>query len=373
MSAALDAGRCDRCGHRMDPVLTAEGLRRCPSCEPEFVAAVAPERKAVMSGAPPPAVKDGVTPLRTIRLADVQHTQARRVTSVKALPLWHAHLAALVGEGESCKTLTACHAVLDVAEGGSDVLVIDGEMSAPDWRKRLLDLGASDPALSRVHYAEMGDDSASADEVRATVRHLAAVLVVWDSALSMISRTVSSENDNAAVSRVYDRLREVVRDGPAGLIVDHTAKGSVTRTSRGATAKFNALDISYGMQLTEGSVPGPESPEWHATITVDKDRHGLLGDRRDMDALFHPLGGGALRVEITTSGKATHRLTQTSLSIAVAKITALDPPPTSANDAAKRIGGTRMVALDAYKTWKYMNSEPGTRTPVQGRRWYGRY
>lgn len=290
--------------------------------------------------------------LKTTPLSDVVPVDAVRVSSEKAIPLWLGQLVALVGEGESGKTWLACHAVLDLAEAGHHVIICDGEMSAAAWLRRFRQLGASEQALGRAHYVEMDGHAKDVALVRATVTHLDAKLVVWDSALSLISRTARSENDNAEVSRVYDDLREIVRNSAGGLIVDHTTRGSGTLISRGATAKFNALDVSYGVRLTDGSVPG-KTNDWTSTISVEKDRHGLLGDRQDREALFHPLGSGALHLEITQSTGSTHRLAAGNpITALVNRIDEMRPPPTSANKACEALGGTRAQVLTAYRIWK---------------------
>jgi hypothetical protein len=215
--------------------------------------------------------------LSTIALVDVEPFVVEQLTSTASLPVFPGLLAAVVGEGESGKTWIAAQIAADVAAGGNHVLVLDGEMSASSWLRRLKHLGVTVEHLGRIHYAELTELGAAVDLVRATVAALKIRLVIWDSALSLISRTAKSENDNAEVSRVYDRLRDIVRNGPAGLIVDHTTRGSGSMVSRGATAKFNALDISYGVRLTEGSIPGPTNI-WSSVISVEKDRHGVLGD-----------------------------------------------------------------------------------------------
>lgn len=304
-------------------------------------------------------------PLPARRLSTIatslDHIQC--ITSVGALPLFRGMLHAEVGEGESGKTWIACHAVLDVARRGLQVVALDGEMSGPSWRRRADAIGATDAELELIAYVEMDARSADPDAIAATCAELAAdgrppvALIVWDSALSMLSRTARSENDNAEVSRVYDRLRETVRrTTAAGLIVDHSARGSSTLISRGATAKFNALDISYGVRLADDSVPGPIDP-WSSIVSVEKDRHGLLGKLGDREASFFPLGQGALDLSITERDTFTHRLSaENPIAVALAKITDLDPPPRSANDAHGRIRGNRQAVLRAFKLWKETES-----------------
>lgn len=290
--------------------------------------------------------------LHVRRLSDVRDPDIQQLTSPKAVPVWTGLLAAVVGEGESCKSLLAGHAALDVARA-APVLVLDGEMSAPSWRQRFVELGADTDALNRIYYAELGVAAADVAAVRATCTELGVQLVVWDSALSLLSRTCRSENDNAEVSRVYDRIREIVRDGPAGLIVDHTARGSENAVSRGATAKFNALDVSYGVRLSNG-IPNLDQ-RWTVAISVEKDRHGVLSDRSDREAMFQPLGARKLHVEVAAvPGKASHRLVPRGdpISRLVTEINLLTPPPKSGNEALKRLGGTRAHVLDAFKEWK---------------------
>jgi hypothetical protein len=268
-------------------------------------------------------------------------------------------LHALVGEGESGKTWLAAHCAQVAAEHGVGVLLIDGEMSGPSWKRRMLALGDLGPALDFIAYAEMTDTAADADAIVDTCLRLATdgfptvELIVWDSALSLLSRTARSENDNAEVSRVYDRLRDIVRrTNAAGLIVDHVTRGSGSLVSRGATAKFNALDVSYGVRLADGSVPNRETT-WSSIISVEKDRHGLLPLRTDREASFIPLGQGALQIEVAESSYSSHRLAADNpVTSMVSRIDALDPAPVSANDAAKRIPGTRTVILAAFKQWQ---------------------
>lgn len=300
----------------------------------------------------PFAAEDRKPRLSTVTLAEVVSLDVPQLTSPVTLPLWRGYLAALVGPGESGKSWLAAHAVLDVVIRSANVLVLDGEMSAAAWRRRLLALGADVAHLQQVFYAEMSDESADVERVTGTIRQLEIALIIWDSALSLISRTARSENDNADVSRVYDRLRVIVHAGPAGLIVDHTAAGAINAVSRGATAKFNALDLAYGVRLAEGSIPGPLS-DWSAIVTVEKDRHGLLPNRDDREALFHPLGaGGGLVLDVSEIVGASHRLSAANpVALMVDRIAGLDPPPKSANEAFRQLGGNRRVVLAAFRQW----------------------
>jgi hypothetical protein len=303
--------------------------------------------------------------LKIQRLSEVTPLTAEQLSSPTALPLWRSMLAALVGEGESCKSLLAAHTALDLARAGRTVLILDGEMSAPSWRRRLTELGATLGELGQLYYSELGEAAADVAEIRAVCEQLGIALVVWDSALSLISRTARSENDNAEVSKVYDRLREIVRDGPAGLIVDHTARGADNLISRGATAKFNALDMSYGVKL-DGGVPNL-NVQWKSLITIEKDRHGLHGDRYDLNAIFQPLGNRNLHVEIAKLESVSHRLAPYSDTMAkiVKDISRLVPPPTSPTDADKRLraelhGHRKQDVLKAYKYWYATQDRTGS-------------
>jgi AAA domain len=290
-------------------------------------------------------------------LSTVGDFTAERITSDAALPLYAGLLTALVGAGESGKSFLALHAALDVClYGTGSVLVLDGEMSAPAVRSRLLELGATEADLGRIYYDEIGavayGGDVNAQQVIDACDALDVRLVIIDSAGSLLSRTTKSEIDNVEVTRVYDQLRRIVTDSRRSLaLVDHTAKAATSVTPRGATAKFNALDMAYGVTLAAGSVPGTEK-DWSALVTVEKDRHGLLASRCDRVALFHPLGARTLAIDVSTSMNQSHRLTMSAFDRALAEIRALDPPPTSGNDVCRRIVGTRRIVLDAYKAWR---------------------
>ncbi len=293
----------------------------------------------------------------TVDLAAVAEFTADRITTDRAIPLFAGLIHGLVGAGESGKSWLALHAALDVARSGHAVLIVDGEMSAPAVRTRLVELGATDDELGRIHYAgpaaPTSGGTVHADMIVTRCAELDVRLVVIDSAGSLLARVVQSENDNVAVTGVYDALRRIIADSPrALLVVDHTARAAGPVTPRGATAKFNSLDIQYGVTLADGAVPGTAA-DWTSTVTVEKDRHGLLDERFDVAALFHPLGGRALHIDLAVTCVRTNRLhTIPAVDRALARIRHLDPPPTSGNDAATRIGGKRALAQEAFKLWK---------------------
>lgn len=301
------------------------------------------------------------------RLDAVQDMTAVAVAGDHGVPLWRGLLHAYVGEGESGKTWLAALSAHTAAAAGAGVLVIDGEMNASAWKRRLTALGDLGSSLQLVGYAEMSEHAADPDLVSAACRDLAGEgwpdveLIVVDSALSLLSRTARSENDNAEVARIYDRLREIVRrTNTAVLVVDHVARGAGHMVSRGATAKFNALDISYGIRLAEGSVPTRDE-QWSSIISIEKDRHGLLTDRSDRAAEFIPLGRGLLQIDVVPMASSSHRLAAANpVNAAIARVAELDPPPTSGNDAHRRLGGTRAHVLAGYRKWSEQGGTGGT-------------
>jgi hypothetical protein len=131
--------------------------------------------------------------------------------------------------------------------------------------------------------------------------------------------------------------------------------------SRGASAKFAALDVSFGVRLAEGSIPGPID-EWSSTVSVEKDRHGLLAERRDLAVTFVPLGTRMLALDLVEVHSASHRLSADNPVAAMVKqLEQLDPPPTSGNDAFRRLNGRRSVIQSAYKMWLDQDPRSGTR------------
>jgi hypothetical protein len=191
-------------------------------------------------------------------------------------------------------------------------------------------------------------------------------MVLWNSALSMLSKSARSENDNAEVGRVYDRLREIIRDGPVGLLIDHTARVSGALVSRGATPTFNALDLSYGVRLQDADMPSRDAA-WHSIVSVEKDRLGHLGGRSDREVTFYPLGNGKLAIDVHEVDLATNRHTQTAdpVRLVAEQIAKLQPPPRSAVDVEKLLKVRRQTAQAAMRMFRNSGAEAGgTGVPV---------
>lgn len=272
-----------------------------------------------------------------------------------SIPLWRSMLAALVGPGGSGKSLLAARAMLGALRNGEAVMVLDGEMGVWPWRERLADLGATEDELARVFHTPMGAEVADVDVLLHAIELLGVVLVVWDSALAMLCTDgIDSENDNVAVMDTYQRISNVVKHAEiAGLIVDHTAKAGTTLGPRGASAKFNHLDLAYGVM--PGTGPRDKAQPWTVTLSVEKDRHSVLSGSRGFEVTFD---GGALPNTVTVTGavdvlRAPRKPESPSPEERVAalarRIAALDPVPTSANKAFAALGGNRREVLAAYR------------------------
>lgn len=261
-------------------------------------------------------------------------------------PMFRRRTHALVGHGEACKSLIAGHVAMTTAARGGYVVIYDGEMNADRWRERLENMGARPEHLARIAYVDMRDPEGwrLIEQAAPLLR-----LVICDSLAKYLARRVQSENDNAAVTKALDPWRVIANHGPAVAFVDHAAAGADVMVSRGATAKFNDLDVSYGFKLDGGTAPNRLLP-WRVRITVEKDRDGAIGHRNDLIATFTP-NDPELALSWDESTEQTHRLASDPIATAVDAIAKLDPPAKSANDAAARIGGTRSVALTAYKRW----------------------
>lgn len=265
------------------------------------------------------------------------------------LPLYQRRTHGLVGKGESCKSLVLGHCALTVAARGGHVILLDGEMSAGRWRERIEAMGARyrPEALDRIAYLSMRDPDALGI-IRAVAP--AITLIGVDSLAKYLSRQVDNENNNVAVTKAIDPWIALAAKGPAIAFVDHASASAEVMVSRGATAKFNDLDVSYGFKLDAGTAPNRQFP-WRVRVTVEKDRDGLIGHRLDRVITFTP-GIDDLGLAYSEPEGESHRLAVDPLEAALQKIAALDPPPTSGNDAFRRIGGTRRVALDAFARWR---------------------
>jgi hypothetical protein len=272
-----------------------------------------------------------------------------------SLPLFLRRTHGLVGPGESGKSMLAAHAALTVAARGGRVVILDGEMSAWRWRDRIETMGArSRPELlDLISYVRMGDE-----DWRLLILDYAphASLIVCDSLSRYLAQAgVQSENANTEVTRAMTYwTQKVAAAGPAVLLLDHTSKEASSMVSRGASAKFNDLDVSYGLQLDGGSIPGRNEP-WQSRLTVEKDRDALIGDRLDRVVTFTStltVDGYELEVRWAEPAGQSHRLRGVDREAAIhAKLDALNPPPLTPTEALNRLGGKRQTLWDAFKTW----------------------
>jgi AAA domain len=265
------------------------------------------------------------------------------------LPLFRGKAHALVGAGESCKSLIVGNITLAVASRGGRVLVLDGEMDDASWKQRFEELGAvyRPDVLRNIFHLPI-----TAETLRDARRiaHRFDVAAIDSATPYLIALGVTNEIDNVQVTRALDHTKRLAAEGPAVAIIDHIASKSETTIPRGATAKFNTLDVCYGARLDGGS-PGREGP-WNVRVTVEKDRFALVGHRRDTLVTFTPEEARLLGVRWRETQDQSHRLTTTPLDSVVASIAALDPPARSANDAFARLGGTRGTVLAAFKVWR---------------------
>jgi hypothetical protein len=81
-------------------------------------------------------------------------------------------------------------------------------------------------------------------------------------------------------------------------------------------------------------------------------------------------------LDLTEIVGASHRLSATNpVTAMVDQIASLDPPPTSGNDAFRRIRGTRSVVLAAYKKFAEGRTAGGTggTGSIEPYRQYDRY
>jgi hypothetical protein len=127
-----------------------------------------------------------------------------------------------------------------------------------------------------------------------------------------------------------------IRRAAGTVLAVHHPKKSDGKTLRGSSALEGAADTVYAMTKEAGGF----------ILDRKKRKDGPLVDR-------HQLKLGEMADSCIVEARHYSEPSEPDwLPGVVDAIAALDPPPTSANEAAKRLGGKRQHALQAFKVWR---------------------
>lgn len=268
------------------------------------------------------------------------------------------------GDPECGKTWIVLCAIAQLLIDGGRALFIDLDHNgAIPTATRLLNLGVPVDILSdldRFRYIEPADTTELL-LVGVDCEQWVPDLIGLDSLGELLPMFKASSNSGDDFTAVHSRvIKPMVRTGACVVLIDHLAKGMESRQSgpTGSPAKRRAVGgVSLRVRAKEAFVPGRGGT---AYVLVNKDRHGGLraaspsGDREPLAAVFSlkPGQGDALTFALRPAQDGEAAPGDQSAPDLIEKISQLDPPPKSANDAANRIGGNRKAALAAFRDWQ---------------------
>lgn len=269
------------------------------------------------------------------------------------------------GDPESGKTLLTDHATVVELEDGGRVLRIDLDHNGPQSTiGRLLAMGAKPDVLSDPEaflYIEPED----AREVREVCAHMAQwrpTLVILDSLgelLPMFGSNSNSADEFTTCHRAV--IKPLVKTGACVVGIDHLSKGADSRAygMGGTIAKKRAIGgSSIRVTVDRAFTPGKGGS---AYLAINKDRHGGLrahspstGDKEELAGKFvlWPEPDGHVRAEVKAPEAGERNPGELPPDADIAAIAALDPPPTSGNEAAERLPWRATRARAAFKAWK---------------------
>ncbi len=270
----------------------------------------------------------------------------------------------LFGDPESGKTWVALAAVEEALHKGGTALVVDLDHNGPAATlSRLVALGAPVAALrdpSRFLYCEP-DDRVEMLAVVADMAEWHPGVAVVDSIGELLPLFGSSSNSADDFTTVHTRvLKPLARTGAAVLAVDHLAKGQDSRAHGpgGTAAKRRAIGgVSIRVKVKDAFTPGHGGA---AYLSVNKDRHGGLrahcptGDREPLAGVFklNAYADGVLTWTVTAPADGERNPDETAPPGDVAAVNALDPPPSTVDDAQTRLRWNRQRTAHALKAWR---------------------
>lgn len=268
------------------------------------------------------------------------------------------------GDPESGKSWL-CHAcTVEALAANRRVIIIDLDHNgAAATVHRLLALGVPtqhlrDPEMFRYCEPEDASDLRQVVDDCKTWRPAVAVVDSIGELLPMVGSNSNSADDFTLMHTKV--LKPLAKAGAAVLAVDHLAKGADSRAvgPSGTAAKRRAVGgVSIRVKAREPFTPGHGGA---ATLVVNKDRHGGLrahcpvGDREPMAGTFRLLAfkDDVLEWVIHAPADGERNADETAPAEDVAAVAALDPPPTTVDDAQKRLRWRRERAANAMRAWR---------------------
>src|SRR5690625_675016 len=278
----------------------------------------------------------------------------------------------IFGDPEVGKSWLCLASIVEALRAGRKALVIDLDHNgAAATVRRLVDLGAPIEALrdhNRFRYCEPED--------RTEVRQVVADSVQWRPAVALVdsigellpmygASSNSSDDFTLAHTQV---LKPLAKAGAAVLVNDHLAKSPDSRAAGpgGTAAKRRAIGgVSLRVKIKKPFTPGHGGS---AILLINKDRHGGLrkhcpvGDREPVAGTFKLLAfaDGVLEWAIYPPADGERNEDENAPAEDVAAVAALDPPPTTVEDARQRLKWQKQRAVAALRTWRQQQDSGDT-------------
>lgn len=200
------------------------------------------------------------------------------------------------GAPGSGKTWFALQAVVEVAEAGCPVWLLDYESTGLLTTERLRALGLRPDDAQNVHYHVVAGPMTVEDrhKLDRAAGEEAPVLIVIDSVAEALAAEGCDENVASEVGRWFaDFVRPLARRGAAVLLLDHVVKNREGRGgwARGSGHKLAAIDgAAYGLEVVE---PWHRGSSGSGALVILKDRAGHVGGHGAAAADVHVHVGDA--------------------------------------------------------------------------------
>lgn len=270
----------------------------------------------------------------------------------------------LFGDPEAGKTWVALAAAVEILRSGGKAMVIDIDHNGmTPTVGRLLTLGADKEVLedlSKFRYSAV-DDKHEVLELVSVANRWKPDLVIVDSVGELVPMFSASSNNPDDYTRVNALVMKplATQAGASVIIIDHLAKNPESRSqgATGTTAKNRAIGgVSLRANLLDPFKPGKGGA---CELVIHKDRHGSVratsadSGKNALAGKFHMYEAGEVATWEVRAPSSDDRSTQDSSPfddvLAVAK---LDPPPTTVDDATKRLGWRKQRAARAVRDWR---------------------
>lgn len=268
------------------------------------------------------------------------------------------------GDPESGKSWLCLACVVEALKGGRRALIIDLDHNGgPATVRRMIDLGAPLVALRNpelFRYCEP-EDRAELRQVIDDAKLWRPAVAIVDSIDELLPLYGSNSNNADEFTMVHSNvLKPLAKAGAAVLAVDHLAKGADSRAAGpgGSAAKRRAIGgTSIRVKVKRPFTPGHGGS---ATLAVNKDRHGGLrahcpvGDREPIAGTFKLLAftDGVVEWVIYPPEDGERNDDENAPAEDVAAIAALDPPPSTVEDARLRLKWQKQRTAAALRTWR---------------------